>query len=894
MRFFQRDDDFECPTANASLQSGGWQGGGAAPCGGGFDAGELLVSFAPDNPETILGWIDNTANYSGPLPPRDLDFEVRGSGTTPLGGSLETALDYMSTVQGNDASSACRPYRVVLLTDGLETCDGAPETAAAALLAADMPVYVIGFATTDTAITTQLDAIAAAGGTTEAIFVDDDVELAAAMASIVEETIRFELCNGEDDDCDGAIDEDFPDLGDACNDGEGTGICYDEGVMVCSGDEESTVCDADDDPVCNQTNCPEQCNGLDDDCDILVDEGLAGCDCVGQPEVCNGADDDCDGDIDEEVLPVPAPECGFDVGECEPGTLNCVAGDIICEGETGPAPEVCNGLDDDCDNQTDEIFEACYDPADGGCDLGGGTCLGFCQIGVRTCDGNQMGTCENDVHPGVEICNGEDDDCDGVADDGFPGLGDDCTIGQGVCQTQGQIVCTDNGQGTECNAVVVSPGEEVCNGLDDDCDGDTDEELGAPIGEPCGGGQGCDGGVFECIDGEVSCEGGNNGEPEVCNNMDDDCDFAIDEDTSTNADCVAPEYQTPCDPDCTGTQICIDGQCSAGDEGECEFGDLVCIFPGSAQDPPEQTCVGYQGPLDTELCNGLDDDCDGDTDDMAECPSPDDLCVDAACVFPCLADEFPCPYGFYCDSLPEGDFCLPDPCIQNGVECPDGEFCQVNDETGDSECVDLCAGVECLPGAMCQGGLCVDCFDTGCEDGFDCIRNGDGVGVCIEDQCDQVTCDEGQFCDPDNGECVTAVCDPSCSGDEICVDGECVSDPCSGADCSSGQICNPGTGECVSNECSGVDCAIGDACVPETGECADDPCEGAGRLECPVGTECEIEFDGSATCVDVDGEFVFAGGSGCGCQAADGSGQGAWLLLLGAVALVRRRRRKKN
>src|SRR5690606_11472892 len=152
------------------------------------------------------------------------------------------------------------------------------------------------------------------------------------------------LCNGADDDCDGSTDESPTDVGGACS--VGVGVCRRSGATVCAAGA----------PVCNVApggGGAEQCNGLDDDCDGAVDEdfmlgsacgGLGACRvgviaCAGpagarcssapgasmdaaMPEACNGLDDDCDGDIDEGLTDLGS--CGSSVGECAPGRLRCL------------------------------------------------------------------------------------------------------------------------------------------------------------------------------------------------------------------------------------------------------------------------------------------------------------------------------------------------------------------------------------------------------------------------------------------------------------------------------------------------------------------------------------------------------------------------------------------
>lgn len=282
------------------------------------------------------------------------DCEVRGTGPTPLAGSLQAIRDYMKPIQATDSAAACRGYSVILLTDGAESCNENPVAAATSLYSDGIELYVVAVSTLPSE-TASLNAIASAGSggaRPTATFVTMPSELVPALTGIIAGAIKSEKCNGEDDDCDLKIDEDFPGLGIACDDGQ-KGACKREGKIECNTAGTGTACKL---PLTGGTSSTETCNSLDDDCDGKVDEML---DCDDTPctpngsEVCNAVDDDCDDKIDEDD-PNLGHECGKNLGICMPGMQRCVAGMLRCVGGTTPGVEICNGKDDDCDGEIDD------------------------------------------------------------------------------------------------------------------------------------------------------------------------------------------------------------------------------------------------------------------------------------------------------------------------------------------------------------------------------------------------------------------------------------------------------------------------------------------------------------------------------------------------------------
>jgi hypothetical protein len=169
-----------------------------------------------------------------------MDIELRGTGFTPLALSLTQVNEDLDALRAIDPQAECRPYRVVLVTDGRETCLGSPTNAAAALHADGADVYVIGFSGNPDFFEDEMNAIAASGGTGQAYFVDDPVKLSAALADIVAKTVLVEICDNEDNDCDGIVDNGFQKG--TCNNGQ-RGACFRAGEYVCVSETE-TECNA--------------------------------------------------------------------------------------------------------------------------------------------------------------------------------------------------------------------------------------------------------------------------------------------------------------------------------------------------------------------------------------------------------------------------------------------------------------------------------------------------------------------------------------------------------------------------------------------------------------------------------------------------------------------------
>ena len=467
----------------------------------------------------------------------------------------------------------------------------------------------------------------------------------------------LEICNGRDDDCDERFDEERPGAGAACATGE-LGICA-EGETECIGGLLVWVRERD--PI------PEECDNLDNNCNGEIDEGRAGglrpcstplfgecragwtrcidgqLDCVqsAQPtaELCDGLDNDCDGRVDEgnpegevgcntgdrgtcmkavlaakvalwsvrnsepsaELCDAQDNDCDglIDennpgsgaicvipgrVGACGDGLTTCRDGALLCIGELQPLErgETCNGSDDDCDGIVDEGLGA---PIDQPCETPCGAGRVICSLGQIRCDGPTEGR--------PEFCDGEDNDCDGVVDEAAPGVGQACLTGNDGRCAEGLSACVDGTLlcASNLDPVVQANEPERCDAIDDDCDGRVDE------GNPDGGRDCvteefgvCALGTTRCINGNVSCRAQQTASDELCDGLDNDCDGRTDEDV-------------------VGANV----PCDTGQLGVCSSGVLACGL--SADGITIALNCEPTNAEQAELCDGLDNDCDGNIDE---------------------------------------------------------------------------------------------------------------------------------------------------------------------------------------------------------------------------------------------------------------------------------------
>ncbi len=418
-------------------------------------------------------------------------------------------------------------------------------------------------------------------------------------------------CDGVDDDCDGMVDEEYVDVVTGCGVGAcaatGDALCVDGGIVdTCTPGDPLSVDDA-------------TCDGVDDDCDGMVDEdyvivvtgcGVGACAATGDAlcvdggivdtcspgsplskddVTCDGVDDNCNGAIDEDYVVVPTA-CG--VGACAAtGDALCIDGAVVdtCMPGSPQSPDdvTCDAVDDNCNGQVDEDY------VDAPTACGAGVCAA---VGAAVCiDGSVVDNCM----PGAPLskddvtCDGIDDNCTGESDEDH--VDTPTTCGVGACMASGVATCVDGAIVDSCvPAMPIGSDDPTCDNIDDDCDGAVDEDyMATPTA--CGVGVCAATGTTVCVRGRVvdTCMPGAPLGPDdtTCDGADDDCDGASDEDFA-----VVPT-------------VCGVGGCAAVGQEECQGGTVV------------DTCTpGTPAEFETMCNDAVDNDCDGGIDcDDTEC-----------------------------------------------------------------------------------------------------------------------------------------------------------------------------------------------------------------------------------------------------------------------------------
>ncbi len=311
--------------------------------------------------------------------------------------------------------------------------------------------------------------------------------------------------------------------------------------------------------------------------------GSGGEACEPSDERCDGLDNDCDGTVDEDCACVDGQvqSCysgsprTVGVGPCIAGTQTC---DLTgtwgaCKNEILPDTETCNNVDDDCNGIADDKPDV--------------TCgVGACSVTVPACTNGAPSDCVP-TQPTIEICDGLDNNCNQLTDESFAGSGSACDSGLfGACQP-GTLQCvTTNGVTAPTCVATENPVGESCDGVDNDCNGLTDDAVPGTGGDCSTGMLGpCAAGIIDCQGATIDCFPKTPPSAEVCDSIDNDCNGVTD------------------DPPGAGTS------CSTGLLGVCGVGIMTC--QGAAFG-----CVQQQQAIATDTCgDGLDNDCDGTVDE---------------------------------------------------------------------------------------------------------------------------------------------------------------------------------------------------------------------------------------------------------------------------------------
>ncbi len=657
-----------------------------------------------------------------------------------------------------------------------------------------------------------------------------------------------EVCDGQDNDCNGQTDEASCDDGDVCTTAD---ACVN---AKCAGKAK----DCADTDACTV----DSCNGADGKCENVAFEGC-GLPCA--------ATSDCKEDANPcAVAACQAGKCAVLIGKaacndnnlctddaCDSksgcantaNTASCTDGKVCMQGDSCANKACAPGKVSLCDDGNSCTLDTCseasgcsYQATSGACDDGDG-----CTVGETCADGGCKGAVAKNCDDGkpctVDSCDPSNGNC---AADPVAGCGDACKVA-GDCKDDGnpctQATCVADACGVTPTTATCDDGDPctaadgcaagVCAGAVDACD-----DGNSCTADSCGTDGKCSTAnqAGECNDGDActifdACAVGvcKAGAAANC----DDGNACTDDSCAAKLGCQHADSKTPCSDSnpCTVGDACKDAACKPTGPKDCSDGDNCTL----------DACDAVDGSCDVTLLEG----CGGFCNTPKDCKDDGNPCTDWACPTGKCEVSYnsqPCDDK---DACSEKDTCDKGKCGGATVNCDDKNVCSDDSCDIGTGCVHLANASTCTDGAVCT--VADVCKDQACQTGP--VANCDDLNACTFDTC---LADKG---------CVHTTGGQACSDGNPCTQG----DACVGANCVGGtaKSCDDSNG-CTADSCSVVSGACVYAKVPGCGAgcVADKDCVGGLvpclPLSCMSGVCAAVES--TATC---DDGSVCTTGDGC-------------------------------